>query len=62
MVEKARTVLLNAHARWPDMIDMELWTFAFCHVVTKWNNTPRPDLEFKTPDEVFNGVQRVDKA
>ena len=56
MVEKARTVLLNAHARWPDMIDMELWTFAFRHVVTKWNNTPRPDLEFKKPDEVFNGV------
>ena len=29
MVENARTVLLNAHARWPDMIYMEMWTFHF---------------------------------
>ena len=57
MVEKARTVLLNAHARWPDAIDMELWTFALRHVITKWNNTPRPDLSFKTPEEVFNGMK-----
>ena len=40
MVDKARTVLLNAHARWPEMVNMELWTFALRHVVTKWNNTP----------------------
>ena len=58
MVEKARTVLLNAHARWPDAIKMELWTFALRHVVTKWNNTPRPDLGFRTPEDVFNGMKR----
>ena len=57
MVEKARTVLLNAHARWPEQIDMELWTFAFRHVVTKWNNTPRKDLGYRTPDEAFNGLE-----
>ena len=45
MVDKARTVLLTVHARWPDMIDMELWTFVFCHVVTKWDNTPHKDLK-----------------
>ena len=61
MVEKKRTVLLNAHARWPEIVDMELWTFAFRHIVTKLNNTPRPDLEYKTPDEVFSGVKRVKK-
>ena len=44
MVEKTRTVLLNAHARWPEQIDMELRTFALRHVVTKWNNTPHKDL------------------
>ena len=25
-IERARTVLLNAHARWPGKLDMELWT------------------------------------
>ena len=62
MVEKSRTVLINAHARWPGMIDIELWTFAFRYIVTKWNDTPRPDLEYWTPYEVYNGVQRVNKA
>ena len=57
MVEKTRTVLLNAHARWPDAIAIELWTFAFRHVITKWNNTPRPDLSFKTLEEVFNRMK-----
>ena len=27
MVDKTRTVLLNAHARWPTSIKMEVWTF-----------------------------------
>ena len=57
MVEKSRTILLNAHARWPEQIDMELWTFSFRHVVTKWNNTPREDLGYRTPDEAFNGLE-----
>ena len=61
MVERTRTVLLNAHAMWPEIVDIELWTFAFRHIVTKWNNTPRPDLEYKTPDEVFSGVKRENK-
>ena len=58
MVEKTRTVLLNAHAIWPSFIEMELWTFAFRHVVNQWNNTPRFDLAYKTPDERFNGIKR----
>ena len=58
MVEKTRTVLLNAHARWPTSIQMELWTFAFRYVVNQWNNTPRFDLEYRTPDEKFNGLKR----
>ena len=59
MVERTRTVLLNDHDRWPEIVDIELWIFAFRHIVTKWNNTPRPDLEYKTPDKVFSGVKRV---
>ena len=56
MVEKARTVLLNAHACNDINIPMELWTFAMRHVVTQWNATPRKDLKWLTPDEVFNGM------
>ena len=56
MVDKARTILLNAHARWPEMVNMELWTFAIRHVVTQWNHTPRKDLQYRTPEEVFNNV------
>ena len=63
MVEKARTVLLNAHARWPTSIKMELWTFAFRHVITQWNNTPRADMGYLTPDEKFNGMtKRLNEA
>ena len=51
MVEKSRPVLLNAYARWPKPMKMELWTYEFRHIVTQWNNTPRKDLEYKTPDE-----------
>ena len=47
IVEKSHTVLLNAHARWPDTIDMEIWTFLFSHVVIKISNTPHPDLDYR---------------
>ena len=50
MVEKARPVLLNTNARWHGSIKMELWTYAFRHVVTQWNNTPRKYLQYKTPN------------
>ena len=51
MVEKATTVLLNAHAHWSKSMKMEMWTYAFRHIVTQWINTPRRDLEYKTPDK-----------
>ena len=37
---------------------MEFWTCAFRHVTTQWNNTPRKDLQYKTPDEKINGIKR----
>eukprot|EP00957_Ditylum_brightwellii_P135937 10367988-Ditylum_brightwellii.AAC.1 len=40
IVNTTRTALLNAHARWPETIDMELWTFSFRHAVDTWNSTP----------------------
>ena len=56
IVERARTVLLNAHARNEIQVPMELWTFAMRHVVNQWNETPRQDLKWLTPEEVFNGM------
>ena len=58
MVEKARTVLLNTNARWHGSIKMELWTYAFRHVVTQWNNTPRKYLQYETLNEKYNGIKR----
>ena len=58
LTERARTVLLNAHARNTIHIPMELWTFAFRHVCTQWNNTPRKELNWCTPNEMFAGVGR----
>ena len=58
MVDKTRTVLLNAHDCWPKPMKMELWTYAFMHVVAQWNNNPRKDLEYKTPDQKFNEIKR----
>ena len=57
-VEKSRTVLLNDHARWPDNIDLEIWTFAIRHVVNQWNNTPTTDLNYQTSEERFNRIKQ----
>eukprot|EP00957_Ditylum_brightwellii_P115853 8837566-Ditylum_brightwellii.AAC.1 len=56
IVNTTRTALLNAHERWPEAIDMELWTFEFRHAVDNWNSTPMKALGYSTPDEVFSGL------
>ena len=38
---------------------MELWTFAVRYVVDQWNDTPRQDLENKTPNEIFVNVKET---
>ena len=48
IVDKSRTVLLNAHTIWPSSIDMELWVFVFRHVVLQLNNSPIFDLAYRT--------------
>ena len=60
ITERARTMLLHASTRWPDVITTELWTYAVNHAVDKWNCTPRKDLNFLTPDEIFAGVTTRD--
>ena len=56
IVERARTALLHASTKWPDMIDPELWTYAVNYAVHQWNLTPREDLKFLSPEEVFSGT------
>jgi hypothetical protein len=56
IVERARTNLLHASSKWVDAIDSELWTFAVNYSIQQWNSTPREDLQFLTPGEVFTGV------
>eukprot|EP00957_Ditylum_brightwellii_P195482 14894089-Ditylum_brightwellii.AAC.1 len=56
IVNATRTALLNAHVRWPEAIDMELWTFAFRHAVDNWNTTPQKALDYRNPDEVFSDL------
>ena len=61
MVEKTRTVLLDVHARWPSSILVELWPFAFLHVINQWKNTPRFDLAYLTPDGKSNGLKHQNR-
>lgn len=57
ITERARSALLHAATRWPkDKIPIELWTFAVKHAVHTWNRTPREDLKFQSPEEVFTGL------
>ena len=51
MVEKDRTVLLNANTRWHGPIKIKLRTYTFKHVVTQWNNNPRKDLQCNAPNK-----------
>ena len=36
---------------------MELWIFAFIHIVSQWNNIPRFDLDYQTPDERLHDLR-----
>lgn len=55
IVERGRTNFIHAATKWPSKLPDELWTFAMNHAVHQWNNTPRPDLNFFTPNEIFKG-------
>lgn len=64
ITERARTALLYASTRWDSgKIPTELWTYAVKHAVTTWNMTPRQDLNYFTPEEIFSGIKiRIDRA
>ena len=62
MVEKMRTVLPNAYARWPSPISMEYWTFSFRHFVNQRNSTPRFGAVHIRSDEKYNRLKRQNRT
>ena len=56
IIESARTMLLHAIHKWSTEIKFDLWPFAVRHAVTIYNNVPRNDLNWCTPDEIFGGM------
>jgi hypothetical protein len=51
----ARTILLHAMAKWPDIIDTSFWPFAIRHSVNLYNISSRSGLH-KSPWELFTGT------
>jgi len=62
IIERARTALLQAHSKWPGAIDLELWPFAVQYAVDTWNDSPRKDLGWQTPNSVFANVKLTSDA
>ena len=56
IIESARTMLLHAITKWPSKVTFDLWIFAIRQAITIYNNTPRKDLNWCTPEEVFAGM------
>ncbi len=52
-MERARTLLIHAAMRYPDVITSELWPFALEYSAYLWNITPK--LQQLSPEEVFYG-------
>jgi transposase InsO family protein len=52
---RARTMLLHAMDKWPDVVTAEFWSFAFMHAIRLHNCTPRPSRRDRVP---FDVVQR----
>lgn len=54
ITQRARTILLNAMAKWPTTITEDMWTFALRHAVHFHNSSVRKDSQI-TPYEAFTG-------
>ena len=53
LTERARASLLYASTQYEKGLPTELWTFAVKHALDSWNNTPRKDLGYRSPNEAF---------
>ena len=56
IIESARTMLLHAMTKWPSKVTFDLWPFAVRQAINIYNNIPRKDLNWCTPEEVFAGM------
>ena len=43
------------------MIKTELWTFAIRYTVDQWNNTPKPEFNLQTQNEIFAEIKNINK-
>jgi hypothetical protein len=55
ITERARTMLIHATIKWPDIISKNLWPFVLQLAVDLHNNTPGPSG--LTPTEIFTGIK-----
>ena len=54
----ARTMMLHAALRWPEVYSAELWCFAMNYACHVYNNIPRQDTGM-SPEELYLG-EKVD--
>ena len=57
MVDRTRAVLLNAHIKWSELINIVVKKKSFYHGIAQLNNTPDKDIYYRTPEEVFNSIR-----
>ena len=53
----ARTMLLHANTKWPDVVKFDLWPFAVKVAMDLHNAIPTSRNEGITPDELFAGIE-----
>jgi hypothetical protein len=56
IVQRARTLLLHAMAKWPSVVTEEMWPFALRHMVCFHNATVRRDKN-ESPYQLFTGQE-----
>ena len=62
IIERARTCLLTTHACWVKHISLDLWILTIQYAVDTWNDTPKADLEWQTPNTEFAGIKLGPKS
>lgn len=53
VIEQSLTQLLHARQQWKSTLNIELWTFSVRYSIDIWNNTPKENLHYQTPNQSF---------
>jgi hypothetical protein len=56
IVQRARTILLHAMAKWPETVTEDMWSFAIRHMVHFHNASIRRDKQ-QSPHQLFTGEE-----